>query len=83
MEPNFKQQPVAADADPRSPLTCFVCKKQMAENRWYCRLTQILTENSESHAAKILLCSPACASRHFAVSEAEPTLNTQPKMKIL
>jgi len=82
MEPNFKQ-PVAADADPRSPLTCFVCKKQMAENRWYCRLTQKVTEISEYQAAKILLCSPACTSRHSAVSEAEPTLNTELKTKIL
>lgn len=82
MEPNFKQ-PVAADADPRSPRTCFVCKKQMAEHQWYCRLTQKVTEISGSQAAKILLCSPACASRHFVVSEAEPTLNTEPRTKIL
>jgi hypothetical protein len=81
METNSKQTDVA-DADPRSPLTCFVCKKPMAENQWFCRLTQKVTESPEYQAAKILLCSPSCALRHFA-SKAEGTMNTELKTKIL
>ena len=82
METNFKQT-VAADSGSQSPRTCFVCKKQMAEDQWFCRLTQKVTETPESQGAKILLCSPTCALRHFAAREAKPTLNTEPKTKIL
>ena len=82
MQTNSKQS-VAADADSQSPLTCFVCKKQMAENQWFCRLTQKVTETPESQAPEILLCSPACALRHFVPWEAEPTVNTEPWTEIL
>jgi hypothetical protein len=66
-----KSEPtVVAGTNPRSSQACFVCKKPMAENQWYCRLTEKATEAADPRAAKILLCSPACALRHFAASEA-------------
>ena len=80
METNPKE--TAADANPNSLPICFECKKQMAENQWFCRLTQKVTEISESPAAKILLCSPACALRHFTPLESRTTLNTEPKTTI-
>jgi hypothetical protein len=55
----------------------------MADNQWFCRLTQKVKEVADPPAANILICSPACASRHFAVSKAEPTLNTEPRTKDL
>jgi hypothetical protein len=81
METNSKLT-VAADADLQTS-TCFVCRKPMADNQWFCRLTQKVKEVADPPAANILLCSPACALRHFAVSKAEPTLNTKPRTKDL
>ena len=69
METNSKLT-VAADAD-LHVFTCFVCKRPMADNQWFCRLTQKVKEVGDPQAANILLCSPACASRHFAASKSE------------
>jgi len=49
--------------------TCFVCKKQIPENEWFCRLTQKMTDAAHPQAPRILLCSPACALRHFGDSK--------------
>ncbi len=73
METNSKNTPAADVAIQTSP-TCFVCKKPMAEHEWFCRLTQKVEETAGPQAAKILLCSPACALRHFDANT-EPTLS--------
>ena len=57
---------------------CFVCKKPLAEQQWFCRLTQNVEEAADPQAAKILLCSPTCALRHFA-AKTEPTMSTESK----
>jgi len=69
MEANPKK--ATADANPNSLPICFECKKQLAENQWFCRLTQKVSSAADAQAAKILLCSPACAPRHFTASKAE------------
>jgi hypothetical protein len=81
METNSKRT-VAAVADLQTS-TCFVCKKPMADNQWFCRLTQKVKEVADPQAANILLCSPACASRHFAASKSESTINTEAETTIL
>jgi hypothetical protein len=68
MESNSKQT-VVADVNARACPTCFVCKKQMADNQWFCRLTQNLTEAADPQAARILLCSPTCALSYFGESQ--------------
>lgn len=78
METNSKLTS-ASDADLQSQSSCFVCKKPIAENQWFCRLTQKVNEAADPLAAKILLCSPACASRHFSTLNAYPTMTTGPK----
>jgi hypothetical protein len=45
--------------------TCAVCRKPLADGNWFCRLHPAATA-SDVQAEKILLCSPGCASRHFA-----------------
>ena len=70
MEAN-SEATAAAAAKPNSLPAWFVCKKQIAENQWFCRLTQKVTEAADPQAAKLLLCSPACALRHFTIPNAE------------
>lgn len=70
METN-PQETTATDANSNSVPTCFVCKKPLPDNQWFCRLTPKVTEISGTSAEKILLCSPACASRHFSTAEPE------------
>jgi hypothetical protein len=49
--------------------TCLVCKKQLADGHCFCRLPQ------KNDGAKILLCSPSCAYRHFATLEIQTNQN--------
>ncbi len=74
----FPKETAAADTKPASLPSRFVSKKPIAQNQWFCRLTQKVTEAADPQAAKILLCSPACALRHFA-SNPEPTMSTKSK----
>jgi hypothetical protein len=75
---NHSQQTGAAVADSQSRPTCFVCKKPAADDQWFCRLTQKVKEATDPQAARILLCSPACALRYFAANT-EPTMSTESK----
>ena len=68
---NMETNPHETAANPTSLPTCFVCKKPMAENQWFCRLTQKVNEAADPQATKILLCSPACALRHFTAPKTE------------
>jgi len=54
-----------------APPACMICNKPIAENQWFCRLTQKVNEAANPQPAKILLCSPACALRHFTPRKAE------------
>jgi hypothetical protein len=56
---NFEQI-LAASADTDFSSKCFECKKQILDGQWFCRLPQ-----TSDGSAKILLCSPSCAYRHF------------------
>ena len=50
-----------------APLRCFVCYRAIVDDQWFCRLPQTSSSpNQPDH--KILLCSPACALRHFAAT---------------
>jgi hypothetical protein len=75
---NHPQQIGAAVSDSQSRPTCFVCKKPAADDQWFCRLTPKVKEAADPQITKILLCSPSCALRHFAVN-IEPTMSTEPK----
>lgn len=68
MEMNSEQM-VVAGVNPHACPACFVCKKQMADSQWFCRLTQKVTETPAPQAAKILLCSPTCALSYFGESQ--------------
>ncbi len=78
---SHSQQTGVAVADSQSRPTCFVCKKAMAEQEWFCRLTQKVKEAADTQAAKILLCSPTCALRYFA-AKTEPTMSTESKAMV-
>src|SRR5882724_9103174 len=52
-----------------APVTCFVCNKEIVDDQWFCRLPQTSSSPSPNQPDhKILLCSPACALRHFATN---------------
>jgi hypothetical protein len=75
MENHF--QPTATrDAEVPSQPNCFVCAKPIIENEWFCRLTQEGTATDTAQPARILLCSPKCALRHFAVPTPVPVPTT-------
>jgi hypothetical protein len=78
---NHSRQTGVGVTDSRSRPTCFVCKKPAADDQWFCRLTQNVKEAADPQAARILLCSPACALRHFAANT-EPTLSTESKATV-
>jgi len=82
MEANPKQ-PAATTVAVLQTSTCFICKKPIADNQWFCRLTQKVKEAAYPQAANILLCSPACASRHFATSKPESAMNVETKTRVL
>ena len=67
---DFKQS-LATGSDARMSLACFVCQKPIVENQWFCRLPRLENGAKDPQATKILLCSPACAFRHFASFETE------------
>jgi hypothetical protein len=71
------QQTEADVADSQSRPTCFVCQRAVADDQWFCRLTQKVKAAADPQAARILLCSPACALRYFAESKTEPAKNTE------
>jgi hypothetical protein len=52
---------------------CFVCKKEIADNGWFCRLPRKTGDAAGAQATEILLCTPGCAFRHFTNLENETT----------
>jgi len=48
---------------------CFVCQKTIADNDWFCRLPKTTTGADGREIQEIVLCSPACALRHFNDSQ--------------
>lgn len=75
METNSRSTATADVLIHSSPI-CFECKKAMADDQWFCRLTQKAKETADPPATRILLCSPTCALRHFA-AKSEPTVSTE------
>jgi len=62
-------------ASPRSVATlrngearqsCVVCRGEIVDNHWFCRLPESGNGESNPQNRKILLCSPRCALRHLA-----------------
>lgn len=72
---NHSQMTSVAVSDSRSRPTCLVCKKPAADDQWFCRLTKKVNEADDPQAAKILLCSPVCALRHFAANTEQAMSN--------
>jgi hypothetical protein len=56
--------------------TCIVCRAEILDNQWFCRLSQNGNGNGNGNGSgdahgespAILLCSPRCALRHFGAS---------------
>ena len=67
------QQTAAAHLGFQSRSACLVCKNQIVDNKWFCRLPQKTGDAAGGQATEILLCSPSCAFRHFANLENETT----------
>jgi hypothetical protein len=65
---DFKQNP-AANSGVQARLICFVCKKEIVDNGWFCRVPQKTEGAAGSQAQEILLCSPVCALRYFGDSQ--------------
>lgn len=67
---NF-QQHLATNPGPQARSSCYVCKNQIVDNKWFCRLPGKSEGVGGTQTAEILLCSPSCAFRYFANSENE------------
>lgn len=59
--PNSGSNTVPGDA-------CQVCGRPIVDNQWFCRLPPPKSETASADTARVLLCSPPCALRHFADS---------------
>ena len=67
------QQTAAAHLGFQARPACVVCKNQIVDNKWFCRLPQRTGDAAGAQAGEILLCSPGCAFRHFSNLENETT----------
>jgi len=48
---------------------CFLCKKQIVDGQWFCRLLQKTEGAADAQAQEVLLCSPTCALRYLGDSQ--------------
>jgi len=51
--------------------SCVVCRTEIVDNQWFCRLPCNGGGDTHAESVSVLLCSPRCALRHFASSRAE------------
>jgi len=63
------QQNSAEASNTEISSACFLCKKQILDNQWFCRLPQNADGAVAPQAAKILLCSSVCALRYLGDSQ--------------
>jgi hypothetical protein len=45
--------------------SCVVCRAEIVDNQWFCRLPQNGNGDAHAEGVSILLCSPRCALKHF------------------
>ena len=57
---------VASQRNGETRPSCIVCRAEIVDNHWFCRLPQNGNGNADPESLTILLCSPRCALRHFA-----------------
>jgi len=67
------QQTAATQVGFQARSACLVCKNQIVDNKWFCRLPQKTGGVVGAQDGEILLCSPGCAFRHFTNLENETT----------
>ena len=67
------QQTTVAQSGFQARSACLVCKNQIVDNKWFCRLPQKTGGVADTQDGEILLCSPSCAFRHFTNLENETT----------
>lgn len=48
--------------------SCVICRAEIVDNDWFCRLPRNGNGGAHAESVSILLCSPKCALRHFAIS---------------
>jgi hypothetical protein len=59
----------ATTSNTEASSACFVCKNQIVDGQWFCRLPQKADGAAAPQEAKILLCSSICALRYFGDSQ--------------
>jgi len=57
---------------PDSAQICIVCRREILDSQWFCRLPQDRVAVSNGEIRAHLICTPRCALRHFEALRPEP-----------
>ena len=63
-----RKLPDACQRNGEARPSCVVCRAEIVDNDWFCRLPRNGNGDAHAESVSILLCSPECALRQFAIS---------------